>query len=190
MNLFCRKADFYIITSFTPAKITKKNSVIVPPIIRKEIKSLNPRYKNKILVYLTKKNNSIIKQLKKVNEQFVVYGLNKNLVQKNLQFKTKQTFLSDLKDCKAIIATAGFTLMSEALYLKKPYLALPLRGQFEQMLNALFLKQAGFGEFSENLKATEIESFLQNLENYKIPLKKYNPDYNLIFKTLEKTLKK
>jgi UDP:flavonoid glycosyltransferase YjiC (YdhE family) len=39
-------------------------------------------------------------------------------------------YLEELKACKAIIATAGFTLMSEALYLKKPYLALPLKGQF------------------------------------------------------------
>lgn len=190
VNLFCRHADFYIITSFTPSKVIKENSYIVPPIIRPEIRALKPTYKNKILVYLTKKDPQVIKELQKVNAQFILYGFNKNTTQKNLQFKTRESFSQDLKECRAIIASAGFTLMSEALYLKKPYLALPLKGQFEQTLNALFLKQAGFGDFSENLKASEILSFLEKLENYKKNLNKYSPDYNLIFKTLEKTIKK
>jgi uncharacterized protein (TIGR00661 family) len=39
------------------------------------------------------------------------------------------------------MATAGFTLISEALHLKKPYLALPMIGQFEQAINAVFLEE-------------------------------------------------
>lgn len=190
VNLFCRAADHYIITSFTPAKITKKNSHIVPPIVRNDVLSLKPSHYGPVLVYLTKENTSTLEELTKINETFIIYGFNKSSSLKNLQFKTKETFLQDLKDCKAILATAGFTLMSEALHLKKPYFALPLNGQFEQTLNALFLKQANFGDFSDNLNSKEIESFLDNLEKYRTNLEKYNPDYSSVFKTLEKTLNK
>ena len=51
-----------------------------------------------------------------------------SLVYKNF---SKVGFLEDLASCKAVMATAGFTLMMESFYLRKPYLALPMRGQFE-----------------------------------------------------------
>ena len=42
-------------------------------------------------------------------------------------------------------ASAGYSLMSEAVYLRKPMLALPLAGQFEQEMNARYLERLGFG---------------------------------------------
>ena len=54
--------------------------------------------------------------------------------------------MSDLASSKAVMATAGFTLMSEALWLKKPMLALPMAGQFEQQLNGHCLEQMGLGK--------------------------------------------
>ena len=35
--------------------------------------------------------------------------------------------------------------MSEAVYLRKPMLALPLAGQFEQEMNARYLERLGYG---------------------------------------------
>ena len=60
-------------------------------------------------------------------------------------------FLHDLAGCKAIIANAGFSLVSEALYLGKPYLAVPVQHQFEQIFNAYFLDKEGYGAFWEEL---------------------------------------
>lgn len=193
-DAFVKKADYFIVASFSKARIKKKfikNTFIVNPIIRKQVQQLKNKckYGDKILVYLTKKDERIIGLLRKINEQFVIYGYDKNKNEDNLHFRTKDNFLKDLTDCKAIIATAGFTLMSEAIFLKKPFLALPLIGQFEQMLNALFLKKAGFGEFSEHLNEKEIVSFLNNLEIYKRTLKKYNPDYSDLYKVLDRCLK-
>jgi uncharacterized protein (TIGR00661 family) len=194
-NAFVRKADYFIISSYsiTPLKDKyKKNSFIVPPIIRNEIKKQKSKskYGEKILVYLTKKDKSILKILKNINEKFVVYGYNKNKKIGNLEFKTKESFLRDLVNCKAVIATAGFTLLSESIYLKKPYFALPLKRQFEQTLNALFLKKADFGEYSEDVSEKEINYFLKNLGEYKKKLKSYNPDYNKLYKVLDKTVGK
>ena len=193
IRTFVRKADFYIVTSFTSAKIKKeyKNTSIVAPIIKGDVRNFKKlKYGNKILVYLTKKDRRILKILRNIDERFVVYGYNKNKKSGNLEFKTKESFLRELVNCKAVIATAGFTLMSESIYLKKPYLALPLKGQFEQTFNALFLKKAGFGEYSEDLNEKEVIYFLDHLKKYQKKLKEYRPDYSKLYKVLDKTFKK
>jgi len=193
-NLFISRGDWYIIVSFTKGKIKnncKKNTYVVHPIIQDEIKNLSPKKCDSILVYLSKKDKAILRVLRQINEKFIIYGYRVEKKEKNLVFhKAGEGFLKDLGKCKAIIGTAGFNLISEALYLKKPYLALPLKGHFEQMLNALCLKNSGFGEYSENLEKEEIKRFLENLEKYEEKLKKYNPNYDLLFKSLDKVLDK
>lgn len=189
VNRFVSKADCFIVTSFANAKIKKKNTFIVSPIIREEVRRLKPKDGGKILVYLTKKDRSVINLLKKVDGKFVVYGYNVNKQDNNLEFKKRAEFLEDLKNCKAIIASSGFTLMSEALYLRKPYLALPLGGQFEQVLNSLFLKQAGFGDYSEKLTKEEVEEFFRNIPKYKKNLRKYRIDFDKLFNIFDKVLK-
>ncbi|MBR9692068.1 hypothetical protein GOV06_04750 [Candidatus Woesearchaeota archaeon] len=190
VNSFVSRAEHFIVTSFSSAKLKKKRTTVVSPIIRKDVRNLKPKYGKKILVYLTRKNPKVIKILEEINEKFIVYGYNIKKRKNNLEFKKKDNFLDDLKDCKAIIATAGFTLMSEAIYLKKPYLALPLKGQFEQVLNALFLKKAGFGEYADELEEKDLIYFLYNLEKYKKNLKNYKFDFEKLFKTFEKLLKR
>jgi len=196
VNAFVKRADYFIVASFSKAKVKEKykeNTFVVPPIIREKVKRIKHRTKtkNKILVYLTKKDKRVIKILKNFkNETFMIYGYNKKKRVGNLVFKARESFLSDLRDCKAIIGTAGFSLMSEAIFLKKPYFAFPLKGQFEQMLNALFLKKAGFGDYSEDIEEFDerVRDFLKNLTKYEKKLKKYNPDYDKLFKVLDKIL--
>lgn len=185
------KADAYVILSFTKGKIKGKNVYIVSPVLRKEITSLKPKIKNKILVYQTKPNKKILKILKKIPEQFIVYGYDTQKREGNLEFKKMgDKFIETLSDCKAVIATSGFTLMSEALYLKKPYFAIPLKGQFEQVLNSLFLHNARLGEFSEEPAKKDIEHFIKNIHVYRENLKKYKVNSKEIFKVLDKILKK
>jgi len=192
INSFSRGATHYIVMSFSNAKKVKKNTFIVPPIIRNEVKQQrkNIKYGDKILVYLTKENKKVLKVLKKINEKFVIYGYNKNAMDGNLEFKKKDSFLDDLIKCKAIIATAGFSLISEAVCLNKPYFALPFKGHFEQIVNALFLREASFGDYSEKLTEKDIKDFLKNLDKYKKKLKTYNPDYDKVYSTLNKIIVK
>ena len=188
VNLFVRKADKFIVASFANSPIVKKNTIIVPPIIRKEVCELKSKSGDKILVYLSKSDKKILNVLKKINKSFVVYGFNCRRKKGNIEFKTREGFLNDLENCKGVIGTAGFSLMGEAIYLNKPYLALPLKGQFEQVLNALFLKKAGFGDYSEELTEKDVVYFLHKLNDYKNKLKKYNPDKNKLFKVLDNCL--
>jgi len=192
INFFVRKADYFIITSFlkAPIKRDRKNTFIVPPIVHEGVVKLKPKDGDKILIYLTKKDKSVLDILKNIDEKFVVYGYGVNKKLGNLEFKTKDSFLNELKNCKAVIATAGFTLMSEAIYLRKPYFALPLKGQFEQTFNALFLKKAGFGGYSEDLTEKEVTDFLGNLDKYKKKLKNCGFSDDILFRVLDKVIKK
>ena len=191
VNLFVRRAKYFIVTSFADASVkeSKKNTIIIPPIIREDVKNLKPKYGNQILVYLNKADRKVLDVLGRINEKFVIYGYDVKRKKGNLEFKTRESFLKELNECKAIIATSGFTLISEAIYLRKPYLALPLKGQFEQVFNSLFLKKAGFGEYSEELNEKEVLDFLSNLDKYKIKLRSYNPDYDKLFKALDSVLR-
>lgn len=190
ISLCVPKADFFIILSFKKQKVKSENTEIVSPILRKEILSLKPRYKNFVLVYLTKENSEIISLLKQINEKFVIYGYNKSLKIKNIYFrKFGKSFLKDLASCKAVIASSGFSLMSEAVYLKKPYFAIPLQGQFEQTLNALFLKKEKLGDFSEKPSKEEIVFFLKKIPLYKKALLKNKFDPNEAISIIDKELK-
>ena len=167
------RADAFIILSFVRGAVVRdrEKSFVVDPILRKEVLGSRKQLRrgDYVLVYLTKRDEGILRVLRQIDERFVVYvyGSRRRGRLGNMVFRDIGLgFLRDLVGCKGVIGSAGFTLISEALYLGKPYFALPLRGQFEQTLNALFLKQAGYGMFSEDLKREEVEGFLNSLRKY------------------------
>lgn len=195
LKLIIRKPNFYVISSFFKGKVKKENIYVVDPLIRPEVRKFNQFYKNKILVYLHNEDRNIIDKLKKVNENFVIYGLGFNRKEGNVTFKKSNNILKDLKECKAIISNSGYSLMSEAFYLRKPFLAIPLKGAFEQELNAFFLKENGFGDyvFSSDFSEEKLLDFLDKRNKYLLNLKKYkmNPDEVLsVLDDLIKRIKK
>lgn len=173
------KANHFIVLSFVKDKV-KENVSYVNPILRKEIVKMKPTSGDFVLVYLSKPDDKIEEALLGADEKFVVYcGSREKGRQGNILYKKKGPgFLRDLKKCKAIVATSGFSLMSEALYLKKPYFAIPMKGQFEQFANALYLRKAGFGEYSENPTSEELNAFFSKLGRFRKKIGKYksNPD--------------
>jgi uncharacterized protein (TIGR00661 family) len=190
VKIIVPSADRYIITSFKNLKVKSKKVVIVPPIIRKDVRALSPQNGASILVY-PRKTEKVLDYLKNINEKFLVFGTQKTSGKSgNMEFRDNKTFLKEIRRCKAIIATAGFSLISEALFLKKPYFAVPQPGQFEQFFNSISLKHSGFGDYSElnDLSEKKIKDFLSNSEEYKKNLKKYSPDYDLVFKELDKAV--
>ena len=127
------------------------------------------------------KRQSLIDTLRGfTRERFVVYGFDRTDVEANLEFRafSANGFLDDLACCRAVVATAGFTLMTEALYLRKPYLALPMRGQFEQELNAIMLSELGYGKNGREESAESIGDFLYGIPEYEDRLREYDPGDN------------
>ena len=65
----------------------------------------------------------------------------------HLEFRAPSVegFLEDLRTARGVVTGGGFSLLSEAVYLGKPVLAIPLRGQFEQLMNARYLERNRYG---------------------------------------------
>ena len=168
-----------LITSIAAGKLTNDRSFVYPPLVGKDIRELRCSDEGHILVYLTSGFDSLLPILKTyARERFVVYGYDKQQDDDNLTFKraSRDGFINHLASCKAVIATAGFTLISEALHIGKPYLAMPMSGQFEQELNAWQLSQNGWGAAMTELNDTAIGDFLYRLPDYRERLKTYDRD--------------
>lgn len=56
-----------------------------------------------------------------------------------------EKFLQMMAGCRAVVCTAGFESVSEAAYLGKPVLMIPVQNHIEQYLNALDAVAAGLG---------------------------------------------
>ena len=104
-----------------------------------------------------------------------------SLVYKNF---SKVGFLEDLASCKAVMATAGFTLMTESFYLHKPYLALPMRGQFEQELNAFWMAKLNYGINLKRIRSEAVGNFLYRLPDYEEKLNDYHAVDNKAIKAM------
>jgi uncharacterized protein (TIGR00661 family) len=167
-RLMTPRADAYLVTSFFPARVKKRNTFLFPPILRREVLNTTPVSGDYLLVYVTSPSPDLARLLRQVRENFVAYGFGFEGRQDNILFKKPETegFLHDLAGCKGIVANAGFSLVSEALHLGKPYLAVPVKNQFEQIFNAYYLDKTGYGGWWKDLNKERIESFLFNLPHF------------------------
>jgi len=179
---FIMRPQKYLITSYFYPEIKNKEKVsMYPPILRKEILDIEPVKGDHVLVYQTSTSNSkLIEILKDINENFIVYGFDTEKVDKNLTYRkfNEDRFFNDLGSCKAVLANGGFTLISESIYLKKPVISIPVKGQFEQIMNAIYLERLGYGEYHEELEIGVLQDFLSKLDIYNKSLLSYNQNGN------------
>lgn len=171
-----------LITAIAPGKLKNDRSFLFPPLVSKEVRYLSASDAGHILVYLTSGYDSLLPILKSYpRENFLVYGYDREDTEVNLHFHrpSRAGFLEHLASCKAVIATAGFTLISEALYHAKPYLAMPMSGQYEQELNAFQLAQCGYGAQMKELSTTAVGDFLYRLPEYRQRLADYDRDTSM-----------
>jgi len=159
----------YIIVNFFDTPLSVDTAVLAPPIIRPVVRSLKARAGENILLYSTtgEDEEQLRESLCKFSEQkFYIYGFKKDLEYKNCIFKKRSTegFLGDLAGAKGVIASAGFSLISECMYLKKKMLMLPLAGQYEQIINAHYVQKLGLGISAEKLDEAVLARFLDELD--------------------------
>jgi|SRR5664280_484835 len=183
-KLVCRmmtpRADASLVTTFFMPKVKKAGTFLFPPILRKEILKAKPTVGEAVLVYVTSPAPELAKVLASVRGEFIAYGFGREGREGNVTYKkpSMEGFLADLIAAKAIIANAGFSLVTEALHLAKPYLAVPVAHQFEQTFNAYWLGRMEYGAWWEDLNKERVESFLYNLPHYREKLKVYSRQGN------------
>jgi len=173
-------ARHYLITSFFDAPTRLERTTVVPPILRQEILDATPSEGDHILVYQTSDSFSgLADQLRAIDLPFRIYGLRRDIdadvVDENMTFRpfSEAGFIDDLASCKGVIASAGFTLVGEALHLGKPYLATPVRGQFEQVMNGRYIDHLGYGIEDECLDEFTVQAFINHLDGFKEALASY-----------------
>lgn len=169
------RADAYLVISFFNAPVKKRNTFLFPPLLRQEILDAKPTQADHVLVYVTSPAPALTKLLSSVRGRFVAYGFGREGEAGNIVYKkpSQDGFFADLTSAKAIIANSGFSLVTEALHLGKPYLAVPVQHQFEQIFNAYWLEKEGYGAYWEELNKERVESFLYNLPHYREKLAEY-----------------
>lgn len=153
---------------------------LFPPILRREVLACEPSNGQHHLVYVTSHFEHLLDLLKSLpDQQFVVYGCNREGADGNLRFRPFSTdgFLRDLESCRSVLATAGFTLISEAIYLGKPYLAMPMVGQFEQQLNAICLEELGFGINAHKADRDSLLRFFERLPTLQASVATYAAEH-------------
>ncbi len=144
LKYFCPSKKKY---SLAYKKIAEE--LYYPP-IRESIKRLDPINEGHYLVYLPSfSDEKIINRISSFkNEQWIVFSKHttRSYAKKNVIVKPikEEDFLVALESCKGVLCNAGFGTTSEALFLKKKLLVVPMKNQYEQLCNAHMLEEMGF----------------------------------------------
>jgi len=69
--------------------------------------------------------------------------------------------------------------MGEAVYLRRPMLAIPIGGQFEQVLNARYLEAEGYGLGADVLTSERLAEFLERIPDFERRLAGYHQQGNV-----------
>jgi uncharacterized protein (TIGR00661 family) len=185
------RADSYLVTSFFPARVKKRGTYVLPPILREQILRARATSGDHVLVYVTSPAPELARLLSGVRCPFIAYGFGREGEHGNITYKkpSMEGFFADLTSAKAIIANAGFSLVTEALQLSKPYLAVPVHHQFEQIFNAYWLDKMGYGAYWEELSRERVESFLFNLPHFAERVSQYpRQDNSALFAKLDELI--
>jgi uncharacterized protein (TIGR00661 family) len=145
---------------------------VVPPLLRQEISRLTPTKEPFFLAYTTQPglrsrvfaahkqhlnqpiryyNAAAVEPEKSVDETFTECSLD------------GQRYLADMARCSAVLTTAGFESVCEAMYLGKPVLMMPQPNHYEQACNAKDGQRAGAGFAAQTF---DLDGFINYLPTY------------------------
>jgi len=158
----------YVLINFFKAPLRAETALLAPPVVRPVVASLTPTCEGHVVVYSTSAagREQLIETLGRFPDyRFHVYGFDRSEETGNCLFKERSTegFLTDLASCRGVIASAGFSLISECMYLRKKMLLLPIKGQYEQIMNAHYARKLGLGVSSPRLDESSIRQFSDEL---------------------------
>ena len=154
--------DFYFGTHYR-----EYDDFIESPILREEILQLMPTLGEHVTVYLpaysTELLTQIFYQLPEVRWEIFSPGCEHPQTVGNVSVFPigNETFLKSLESSLGLLCSAGFEGPSEAMYLNKKLMVLPIDNQYEQLCNAAAVKELG-GEVV--LKVTD--RFVHQLKNW------------------------
>jgi uncharacterized protein (TIGR00661 family) len=180
MRAFQMAADRYFVISFTPAVPNgREDTEVFPPVLRREIRSLEAQAGEAALVYLYA---SSVPWIRKAfggrKRRFIVYGHDREGEEGNLVFRRHDPdrFAAELAQAAYVVCHAGSNLIAESLHLRKPLLTFPIALHYEQHINAHLLAEAGYGAYGASRRgAASVEAFEASLADHRARLAGYRP---------------
>lgn len=143
---------------------------IVPPLLRRDVKVLTPTTGDFALVYMT--HHSLSRQIIAWHEAHPELPLHcfwdnpdapeVQKIDDTLTFHRLNgpKYLRMMQQCRALVTTAGFESVCEAMYLGKPVLMVPVPKHFEQACNAIDGMLSGAGASAQTFDLSVLTDFL------------------------------
>lgn len=173
VRLYCRAPVETIVSQFYAPPLLPEYAQVtqVGVLLRPEILARQAEPGRHVLAYLRREMPAnVLEAFRSLGLPVKVYGLGEQPRMGEVEFLpvSQQAFIDDLAAASIVISTAGNQLVGEALYLRKPVLAMPEANNFEQRINAHYLAEGGWGAWVEphQLSAGVIREFLERTSEY------------------------
>lgn len=142
---------------------------IVPPLLRREVTERQPTTENYVLAYTTQPGLS--RQLEAAHQQrpdVPIHCFHAGVTESDQPVDATLTYhkidgkryLDIMQHCRAIVTTAGFESVCEAMYWGKPALLIPQPNHFEQACNALDAQRVGAGLAADSFDLNLLMDYL------------------------------
>lgn len=188
-------ADERLALSFLPqVRYANQKVRVVPPLLRPEVKVLEPKTGDFYLAYMVNSGYSEeVIHFAKANPhlQIKAYWDKKGAAETehplpnlSLNLVHDKNFLQDMANCKGLVCTAGFESVCEAKYLGKPVMMIPVAGQYEQACNALDAVASGVGIASENFDFAKLERLKRIEVASSIQYQKWVDSWPMVFREM------
>jgi uncharacterized protein (TIGR00661 family) len=178
--------------------LPEQKLVVMPPLLRAELRRLRPSQEDFILVYVL--NDGYAENLAEAHlahPELKILGFwDRNgapetmTYRENLVFRQLDdvAFLDAMSRCKGLVSTAGFESVCEAMYLGKPVYMVPTGHQIEQHCNAIDAYLAGAGLWGFEF---DLERFLRYLPRHRFdaePFRRWADSAERLYTALIDTL--
>lgn len=178
--------------SFRPLEPDRnKNLFVLPPLLRKEIRSIpiqegdfylsymvNSGYGEEVIAFGAKNPDLKIEAFWDKKDAPEVFQPLPNITFHQVN---DRLFLEKMATCKGLACTAGFESVCEAMYFGKPVMVVPVQGQYEQACNAIDAKISGAGIQADRFDFRYFDDFLKQREGQNSSSKEWIDSFPLLF---------
>ena len=181
------KSDAMVALSFYPMTRTIYNNIHVsPPLLRNEVKQQEVFHGKHLLIYLV--NAGYMKNIIRWHKECPQYEVHcftdspaikgKWQYHENLYFHSldDRKFLYYMANAMALVTTAGFESVCEAMYMGKPVLMVPVEHHFEQWCNARDAASAGAGIYADKFEINRLLDYLSDHHHHSATMKTWTDE--------------
>lgn len=166
-GLVASRATFGIAVHFLPAEILAPNTYLARPALRPTLEGAVEDGEHILCYFRDPIGRRVLSEAESTGARFIAFGDDLGqLPDIPIQRFDQRRFSELLRSCRAVIASAGSTLLAECILLGKPVMALHKRRDSEQLLNSILIERARVGarcQF-ESVTAKDIERFITGVE--------------------------